>query len=1092
MVRDYTRLLQASFFALILFIATPQTQAQTYKVEFGKNRIQYKYFDWNYYASENFEVYFYNGGRNLAYKTIEYLEEEFSRITETIGYPPFAKIRVFLYNSVVDKQQSNVGVNAGDFTVGGQTDFVQSQVELAYSGDYTSFKEKVIYSITEMLIEEMLYGGNIAEMFQSSFTNPIPLWFTGGIARYVSVGWDSKSDDGVREYVSTTIEDSFVKLTPEMNILLGQSIWNFIAQKYGQRSISNILNLARIIRNEENSIERTLGVPFDQFMKEWRVFYSNTNVELRKSYKLPNEANRVSGKNRNGMSFTDVKFSPDGKFLAYSRMSQGQFSVKVLNMANNDEREIFNGGLKLNDQEVDMEYPLLSWADSTTLGIVYAEDGRNIVAVKRLGTKGEQKIEIPLLSKIQSFDFKDGGRFAVMTGAINDVPNAFTYNLVRGQVRKISDDYYDERDITFYPGSNQIVFISNRKTDSVFVDGPQTLKEVEGNQFNLYAYDIDYPDSSFKKLTNALAVAKRPKVVDGNFVLYLSDQQGINNIYKFNGYDSTSVQITDFLYGIKAYDYHPESRMLAFVSSQNGEESVFLKTIDIGSSMFSPVTPRRALEVARILAERRRSRIGKQYNQLDSISNPEKLPTFTRSPLQKLDSLKEGAINTEAYEFEAQTKVDTRDYRFEKPSEDPNVSGRSFLSIYQNANAGNTIQGPTNYENRFQTNNVVTTFVIDELRSFSQLLEIEMNDYLQNHRFKGGVLIPLSFSSGYDVYGEYEYLKNRIDLSAGYYRKSIVRMNASNFLNQRFNKSTFNIGLSYPFTHKLRLEFNPFFTQTKYIDRDIRLLIPSNNPAQYVSEITSDYLGFNSSLVFDNTIVTGTNLHQGTRAKIRYETHLKMNQNAVSFSNLEVDVRHYYKLNRAIYLAGRAYFGSYYGNAPKKYLLGGVDNWAFNTIESSNAEINPLEFQTLFDNSDVLFHQFTNLRGYNYNTFQGRNVMTFSGELRFPINQLMSNSDLKSNFLRNLQFVAFYDIGSAWDDLSPFKKKNNLNIEEIRNDNSPFSAVINNFSNPWLQSTGVGVRTMLFGFFSRIDFSFPIRNFETLDPKLQLSFGYDF
>ena len=104
MVRDYTRLLQASFFALILFIATPQTQAQTYKVEFGKNRIQYKYFDWSYYASENFEVYFYNGGRDIAYKTIEYLEEEFSRITETIGYPPFAKIRVFLYNSVVDKQ----------------------------------------------------------------------------------------------------------------------------------------------------------------------------------------------------------------------------------------------------------------------------------------------------------------------------------------------------------------------------------------------------------------------------------------------------------------------------------------------------------------------------------------------------------------------------------------------------------------------------------------------------------------------------------------------------------------------------------------------------------------------------------------------------------------------------------------------------------------------------------------------------------------------------------------------------------------------------------------------------------------------------
>ena len=83
--------------------------------------------------------------------------------------------------------------------------------------------------------------------------------------------------------------------------------------------------------------------------------------------------------------------------------------------------------------------------------------------------------------------------------------------------------------------------------------------------------------------------------------------------------------------------------------------------------------------------------------------------------------------------------------------------------------------------------------------------------------------------------------------------------------------------------------------------------------------------------------------------------------------------------------------------------------------------------------------------------------------------QLLNNKELRSNFLRNLQFVGFYDIGSAWDDLSPFKDQNNLNIEVIEQEGSPFSAVINNFNNPWLQSTGVGMRTMLFGFFSRLD-----------------------
>lgn len=1092
MVKTYSRLFPISLVAILLLAFTPQAKSQTYKVEFGKNRIQYKYFDWNYYASENFEIYFYNGGRDLAYKSIEYLEDEFSRITETIGYPPYAKVRVFLYNSVVDKQQSNVGVNAGDFTIGGQTDFIQSQVELAYSGDYTSFKEKLIYSITEMLIEEMLYGGNITEMFQSSFTNPIPLWFTGGIAKYVAAGWNEKSDDAVREYVSTTTDDKFVRLTPELNVLLGQSIWNYIAQKYGQRSISNILNLTRIIRNEHNSIERTLGVPYNQFMLEWRAFYNSTNEALKESYLVPDTENIISGKNKEDSKFNSLKLSPDGKFLAYSALNQGQFSIRVKNLENNQEKEIFKAGLRLINQEINKAYPILSWADSTTLGVVYAEEGVNVLAVKRLGTRGEQKLNIPLLNNIQSFDFKEGGRLAVMTGSINDVSDAFLYNLVRGQVRKISDDNFDERDITFYPASNRIVFVSNRTTDSVFVSGPSQLEDVESNQFNLYSYDIDNPDSSFSKLTNALAVAKKPQNVTGSEILYVSDQQGIDNLYRYSLTDSTSVQVTNFIYGLKSYDYNHETGRFAYISTHDGNDAVYVQDLNISNSLFSPITPRRALEVAKILAERRRAHLGEQYEQKDTISRSSTSVESIRSPLQKLDSLKEGAINTEEYEFQTQAKVDTRDYQFEKPSDDPSLGDKSFLSLYQNTDNPNSIQGPSPYENRFQTDNVVTSFVIDELRSFSQLLEIEMKDYLENHRFTGSLLVPLSFSAGYDVFAEYEYLKNRVDVSASFAKKSIVRINQSTFLNQRFNKSTFQLGFSYPFTHKLRIEFNPFFTETKYIDRDIRLLIPANNPTQFVSEITADYVGFNSSIVFDNSIITGTNLHEGTRAKVRFESHLKANSSAVSFQNFEVDVRHYYKVNKAIYLAGRFHYGSYFGNAPKKYLLGGVDNWAFNSTESSNGEVNPLEFQTLFDNSDVLFHQFTNLRGYNYNTFQGRNVMTFSGEIRFPINQLLNNSDLNSNFLRNLQILGFYDIGSAWDDLSPFQDVNNLNIEEIRNEGSPFSAVINNFSNPWLQSAGVGVRTMLFGFFSRIDFSFPIRNFETLDPKLQLSFGYDF
>lgn len=1089
------RILNGLLIAIVLgVLMLPQAHGQAFKEQFGKNRIQYKDFNWKFYQSENYEVYYYQGGETLAKQTIEYLEDQFGRMTETIGYYPYAKTRVFLYNSVIDKQQSNVGVKGRDFSVGGQTNFVQSQLELAYSGDMASFNKKAVYAVTDMLIQEMLYGGNIAEMFQSAFTTPIPKWFTSGVSKYVAYGWSKEMDDVAREYVYHNQTDKFARLSHDMNTTIGQSIWNYVVQKYGQRSISNILNLARIIRNEENSIARTLGVPFNDFILGWRTFYSNANTNLLQVYVQPNEDFLISGKNRADESYTDIKFSPDGKYLAYSAAKSGKFEIRVINMESQKERMVYKGGLRLINQEIEQSYPILSWADSTTLGVVYSEAGTNVLAVKRMGVKGEQVIKIPRLTHIQSFAFRTGGRTAVLTGSINSQSDVYLYNLVRGQVRAITSDTYDDRDVQFFRGSNQILFSSNRPSDSVYVSGPNKIADAEINKFNIFTYDLDYPDSSYGKLTNALALDIKPTMSADRDVYYLSDQQGVNNLYRYDMVDSLSTQVSNFAYGIKSYTYDARQKRLAFIGTTQSKDGVYLSSFSGEQTIFTPVTPRKAQETSRLLAELRRQRLLKNSITSDSVAKD--MSDLVENPVRSEDTLRKGAIDTENYQFQNSNvaKVNTKNYQFEKPAEnqDPQKKTDSFLKIYQTTQIDNTLKGPLKYENRMQTDNLITSFVIDEIRSFSTLLEIQMNDFLENHRFHGGILVPLSFNQGYDVFGEYEYLKFRVDLKARYFRKSIVEKDPSRFLNQRYNLDRFELGFKLPFTQRFRIELNPFYSQTRYLDSDVRLFIPANNPSQFEPNVVRRYIGYNLGLIYDNSVVTGTNIHEGTRAKVTFESHMKANGNAENFSNVEVDFRHYQRLTKGLLVAGMVHFGSYFGDAPKQYLLGGVDNWAFNSTQSEGNLDDPLFFTTLLDNSDVLFNQFVNLRGYKYNTFQGRNVLSASAELRVPINQLLNNSELRSNFLRNLQVVGFYDIGSAWDDLSPFEKTNNLNIEEIRTEGSPFSAVINNFNNPWLQSTGLGMRTMLFGFFSRIDVSFPIRNFELQNPQFQLSFGYDF
>jgi hypothetical protein len=170
--------------------------------DFGKNRVQYKHFNWQYYSSDNFDVYFYEGGKQHAREAAEFLESEYDRITQDVlGYALYSKAKIFIYNSTSDLQQSNIGINNKNFTSSGQTDFVKPQVEVAHPGNAVAFKEELIYKVSRLLIRDMMYGGSLTEMFQSSYLFNLPDWVIEGGARYITWGWSVEMDDYMREYL---------------------------------------------------------------------------------------------------------------------------------------------------------------------------------------------------------------------------------------------------------------------------------------------------------------------------------------------------------------------------------------------------------------------------------------------------------------------------------------------------------------------------------------------------------------------------------------------------------------------------------------------------------------------------------------------------------------------------------------------------------------------------------------------------------------------------------------------------------------------------------------------------------------------------
>src|SRR5688500_471879 len=127
------------FWTAIILLLPILSEAQQAREVFGRNRIQYKKFDWVYISSENFDVYYYDNRRAVATEAIQFLESEFDRITDLIGYPPYLKTKIFLYNSVTDKQQSNTGLSQTSFNSGGETEFIQPYVEIAHPGNLDDF-----------------------------------------------------------------------------------------------------------------------------------------------------------------------------------------------------------------------------------------------------------------------------------------------------------------------------------------------------------------------------------------------------------------------------------------------------------------------------------------------------------------------------------------------------------------------------------------------------------------------------------------------------------------------------------------------------------------------------------------------------------------------------------------------------------------------------------------------------------------------------------------------------------------------------------------------------------------------------------------
>lgn len=282
---------------------------------------------------------------------------------------------------------------------------------------------------------------------------------------------------------------------------------------------------------------------------------------------------------------------------------------------------------------------------------------------------------------------------------------------------------------------------------------------------------------------------------------------------------------------------------------------------------------------------------------------------------------------------------------------------------------------------------------------------------------------------------------------------------------------------------------------TATLRRDRVEQLATERPALDVPTVNEQRAGIKLEYVFDNTLDVALNIKNGSRYKIFFEAVKRFDVNTnegfnVSFNEgfmsvFGLDARHYQRIDKHSILALRVAGATSFGSEKMLYYLGGVDNWLFPTFSNDIPvpEGGDFAFQTLA----------TPVRGFRMNIRNGNSYAVFNAELRAPIFKYFSKR-IKSPFLRNFQVVGFFDMGTAWQGKDPFSTDNPLNTSYYPQDapNPPVVVKVNYFRDPIVAGYGLGVRTVLFGYFVRVDYAWGIETRKVLAPRLYIALGMDF
>ena len=456
MIIRISKILKKSIFkaiiALMLLLFTLTGYSQFYngsQLEFGKNRVQYQEFLWTFYMFDDYDIYFYRDGKELAVFTAKYAQDYIPKMERQLESNFSKKIRFIVFNNLTDLKQSNIGlINDEQYNTGGVTHIVGDKVFLYFNGSHKNFEKQIKAGIANVLINDMMYGGSIGSQIKSSTLFVLPDWYLNGLISFLSEEWSTDIDNRVKDGIMSGTFKKFNHLTGTNAVFAGHSLWKYINDKYGSSSIPNIVHMTQISRSIENGFLYVIGVSFSNLIKEWKQHYKDIYESDDKIGEMPTKT--LLKKIKSDYVYSNLTVCTDKKYLAYTTNELGKYKIWLYNQKTGKSKKIYKSGFKLGEK-TDYSYPLLAWHPTgKVLSFIVEQKGLVYLYLYTIETKKFVKQILINFEKILDYSYSPDGKYFVMSAVRKGQSDIYTFNIAANSHFQITHDIYDDLYPAFY------------------------------------------------------------------------------------------------------------------------------------------------------------------------------------------------------------------------------------------------------------------------------------------------------------------------------------------------------------------------------------------------------------------------------------------------------------------------------------------------------------------------------------------------------------------------------------------------------------------------------------------------------------------